>query len=581
MRMRFSAEDDEFDAFQESSVDLVDRFAAWMRRQGMRADPSDVSMLLEWRYNYADGALDVWTVGDVEEFLLEWCPRKLSADPDDVEDLPGSIAAWVEFLAHEGLLANGSDAASRVREYCAGITSRFRAEMADPRNFGMAKSLFTGGALPIEPVELPESVGPVRMPRPEDIVEVVRTGHVLPMARKLAQFCAPPGRKLTAKGNLRLADARAAVVALDTGDDPGLGGFRTFQSAEELPVLSSCIRIGIAAGAVRRHDGRLIAVARFAKLDDVTAHDALARAGLAAALAANSGDRYEEALAEITDNLLAMLLDGPVEGADLLDLTEQVLMSRFPVGMNTIRALVPSTAKRITHALHWLDLVDLEMVQCDDCPDDHPMFELTPAGVRPAAERVRAVGVDVVELPDPAEAVAAELVAGIMVTGPAFTGDVQVWLAAQADAGVAVDELGAAVVAAEREPAEVLVALTMLEELELSGLPEAVHRHLSAVHESLLLPWLVQHGQVDDTNIDPAMMVRSIVDVAAVMIDLGAPGDAVDAFLGPEAIPMLRDIWRLDHPRLAEVLESVGRQHPVKAIAKEARRSLMKLRSRR
>lgn len=580
MRMHFSAEDDEFDAFREASAALTDRFAAWVQRHGLRADPSDVSILLDWRYSYADGVLDVWTCADVEEFLLEWCPRKLSADPEDVEGLPGSVAAWVDFLAHEGLLADGGDPPGRIRDYCAAVPSRFRAAMADPRNFGMAKSLFAGGAPLVEPVELPASVGPVRMPRPEEIAGSIRDGHALPMARALAQFCAPPGRKLTAKGNLRLADAREAVAALGTGDDPEQGGYRRLGSAEELPGLSTWVRLGLAAGAVRRHDGRLVAVARFAKLDDVAAHAALARAGFTETLNVANGDLFTAAVAEATDVLLTMLLDGPVESVEALDLVEQVLASRFAVRENLIEALVPSTISRITDLLHGLDLLTLEMVACDDCPVDHPMFELTPAGVPHAVERVRAAGIDVVLLPDPAEASATELVTGIMVFGPDFAADVRVWLAAQADAAVALDELAATVVDAERAPGEVMVALSLLEELRLPSLHEAVHRHRSGPHEALLLPWLIEHGQIDAATADPALIIRSIVDVAAAMIDIGSPDDAVDAFPGPDAVPLLRDLWRLDHPRLAEVLELVGQRHPVKAVAKEARRSLMKLRGR-
>ncbi len=579
MRMRFSAEDDEFGEFREAAAELVDRFAAWVRRHDVPADPSDVQILLEWRYSYADGVLDVWTRADVEEFLLEWCPRKVSAEPDDVAGLPGSIAGWVDFLAHDGLLATGSDSPSVIREFCGGITTRFRAEMADPGNFGMAKSLLGGGEWTASPVRLPASVGPVRIPRPEEIAEVVRDGNALPAARALAQFCAAPGRKLTAKGNLRLADARELVALLGTGDDPDLGEVRTLQSAEQLPGVSTWVAIGLAAGVVRRHNGRLVAVARFAQHDDVAAHAALVRAGLAGGLRTDDGEAFATDAGEVADHLLAMLLEGPADGADALGLIEEVLAARHPRGV--LQWLVPATTSRILEVLGGVDLIDIEMVECTDCPEDHPVIELTPAGVPHAVERVRTAGVDVSVLPDPAEACAVELLSGIMTAGPAFTTDLQVWLAAQPDAAVAVDELGAAVVVPEREPAEVLMALMLMEELKLPGLPEAVHRHVSGVHQALLTPWLIGQGQIDDAEVDPAIMARSVIDVAAVMIDIGAPDVAVDAFPGPDALPMLREVWRLDHPRLPEVLEMVGKRHPVKAVAKEARRSLMKLRNRR
>jgi hypothetical protein len=41
-----------------------------------------------------------------------------------------------------------------------------------------------------------------------------------------------------------------------------------------------------------------------------------------------------------------------------------------------------------------------------------------------------------------------------------------------------------------------------------------------------------------------------------------------------------RGIWRLDHPRLPDVLEAIGGHHPDKAVAKAARKALMKHKSR-
>lgn len=51
---------------------------------------------------------------------------------------------------------------------------------------------------------------------------------------------------------------------------------------------------------------------------------------------------------------------------------------------------------------------------------------------------------------------------------------------------------------------------------------------------------------------------------------------------GPDEGPMglLDDIWRLDHPRLAEILDVLGARLPDKTTAKRARRSAVKLRSR-
>ena len=73
---------------------------------------------MDWKFGYGDDALDTWTVGDVGEFLFGWCPRKLSAGPEESAEIPVSVAAFVEFLVHTGQLARGSDLPSEVRRYC-------------------------------------------------------------------------------------------------------------------------------------------------------------------------------------------------------------------------------------------------------------------------------------------------------------------------------------------------------------------------------------------------------------------------------------------------------------------------------
>ena len=140
MRMRFPVEDEQ--AFYARRDALGEQFAAWLNAQKVPGDPNDAGLLMDWKFGYADGALDTWAVADVGEFLFGWCPRKLSAAPDGCAEIPGSVAAFVEFLAHTGLLARGSDLPSQVRSYCERNTARFVREMGDPANFGMAKSLF-------------------------------------------------------------------------------------------------------------------------------------------------------------------------------------------------------------------------------------------------------------------------------------------------------------------------------------------------------------------------------------------------------------------------------------------------------
>src|SRR5206468_1540519 len=130
------------DAYFRRRDELGEQFAQWLDTHGVAGDPNDAGLLMDWKRSYADGRLDNWSVPDVHEFLIEWCPRKLSATPADCAEIPLSVAAFVEFLAHTGMLAPGSAAPPTIRKHCERNVDRFVREMGDPTNFGMAKSLF-------------------------------------------------------------------------------------------------------------------------------------------------------------------------------------------------------------------------------------------------------------------------------------------------------------------------------------------------------------------------------------------------------------------------------------------------------
>jgi hypothetical protein len=75
----------------------------------------------------------------VGEFLFGWCPRKLSAAPDQCAEISGVGGG---FRRVPGPHRPARARHSQVRRYCERNTARFVREMAKPANFGMAKSLF-------------------------------------------------------------------------------------------------------------------------------------------------------------------------------------------------------------------------------------------------------------------------------------------------------------------------------------------------------------------------------------------------------------------------------------------------------
>ena len=88
--MRFSVEDER--AFSARRDALGEQFTRWLNTQNVAGDPNDAALLMDWKFGYADGGLDTWTVADVGEFLLGWCPRKLSAAPEECAEIPVSVA---------------------------------------------------------------------------------------------------------------------------------------------------------------------------------------------------------------------------------------------------------------------------------------------------------------------------------------------------------------------------------------------------------------------------------------------------------------------------------------------------------
>ena len=171
--------------------------------------------------------------------------------------------------------------------------------MADPANFGMAKSLLGGldgtdpealleqlaqltGASADEVLEPSTSREPrwsdrSEAPTDDEVAAAIARARTFAQVRGLAARCGPPGLTLTAKGNLRLADARRLTVELETGEEPERPTASSAPRAE-LPYLSWLVNTAIAAGAVRRLRGRLVAVARFADRSDRDAYERVVRA---------------------------------------------------------------------------------------------------------------------------------------------------------------------------------------------------------------------------------------------------------------------------------------------------------------
>jgi hypothetical protein len=213
------------------------------------------------------------------------------------------MGSFLSFLDDEALLGPGSAPLDRLIEAVDSLAEQFVVAMADRSRFGLAKSMFTAatdeGVDMTDPDELhawmerfnelPEaerrrllpdsafssppprrSLPPVALPADDDVAASREAAPILSMFRDLADYVGA-GRKLTQMGHLTLADARALVDLLGTGDlvDRQIGD-RTFRttSSDKLYRLLQVFAWAKKAGVVRVAHGKVVATKRGLELAD-------------------------------------------------------------------------------------------------------------------------------------------------------------------------------------------------------------------------------------------------------------------------------------------------------------------------
>ena len=83
------------------------------------------------------------TPAETAEILFEIFPRKVSVEPDAAQEIVAELRAFWQFLKRTRSLEKADTILDLLTDEDA---DRLEAELADPENFGMAKSIFTAGA---------------------------------------------------------------------------------------------------------------------------------------------------------------------------------------------------------------------------------------------------------------------------------------------------------------------------------------------------------------------------------------------------------------------------------------------------
>lgn len=120
----------------------IDDLRAWGRTRDVDVDADEVRLLCD----YASDYLGVDELGDFtpetfDELLLSIYPRKVIAPPESAPETIAAARTFVDYLGESGRASAPSVA--RMHERLDDIEPRMVEALADPANFGMAKSLFS------------------------------------------------------------------------------------------------------------------------------------------------------------------------------------------------------------------------------------------------------------------------------------------------------------------------------------------------------------------------------------------------------------------------------------------------------
>src|SRR5580658_7809893 len=643
--MRLQIGQDDETGFERAKDWLLDGFGRWLREERQLDDGlvgiavGDAEIALAWKFGYDDGHLGRWSTGDVTEFLFGWCPRKLSVTQEDSVSIPGSVAAFTDYLAARGLLAGGSSSGETLRATATSAVADFVAEMGNPANFGMAKSLFAAAAerghdlhdeaslagwmnefnslgddernailadqLPGAQLAMPP-LPPVVLPSQEAIEESRASAPVLAMFAKLAEFVGT-GRRLTNNGNLSLADAKELVGLLGTGDtvDERSGGkVYLTRSSADLPVLRLVFTWAKKARIVRVQHGKVLATKRGLNLAASPAGmfdavlDALLAAGPVTVQRHSKAWPFWPEADRAIDAMTLPLLVRPYTARCLVPLAEltepaaQAVLKMFTFGS--------WPQENVTLRVGWLiaavmDALELAGVVRRVVPedDDHDSavrrpggeVELTAAGLASVQRLLTAAGFDA-----PVAGRWADASAEDMLTGAggddwmSFFAEIDAWRQRRTP-DQALAELAAAVRQLE-DPGLQNVALTIMSDIG-PELAEPYIREMPGERSAVrgfALCWLADHDSLDARGLyDPDDLESFTYVLAHRLVTAENAGLlACLAVVGDETAQarVVTELGRKAAPPTGAVLEAIGQSHQAKSVAKAARKALFVMRSR-
>ncbi|MFD5631659.1 hypothetical protein [Streptomyces sp. NPDC127072] len=466
---------------------------------------------------------------------------------------------------------------------------------------------------------------PVRLHSEAELARDALAAPLLSRAARLARWAGPdirvgPGGELTeeqlpgAAAELGLTGDDAAAfageawrVAVDTGlvdivdEEEG-----TVTTGEDLALLTSGAPQDVLGVWLSALD-TVLADATVPDLDDLV--EAMDESG---EIDLSSLDWDPEAEADFLDGVLGNLYlltvgeEGPGDGPVPLPALAASMIVPDDMGepTNDVLEQVSDAMMRLDDQFRLLEpigIVDFQpvdealMAEPDDERADpaasfddtdvtrYGMVRLTPLGLYGIRARLLEAGLSAPAVGDLADKGADALLDGTSAFPPAAAqAETEQWLARReplpaarellaaargADAGAPLRRLrcqqALSLVGADAEPA----LREVLDDAELGGLARV---------------WLSEHGAADVPVPSEAMVFWLTVDTLAAQ--LAAEGNSTELQALVEGLAQQHSgffaaAWRVEHPATPDVLEAMGRLHPDKKVAKEARKAAFKARS--
>lgn len=648
MKMTFGPDDDT--VFEATCQELLRGFTAFLKPLQLDADPHDLDLLLTWKRNYGDGRLGHWTRNDLTDFLLGWCPRKLSATASEVHSLPATVGMAMSFLAQEKL--HSGEPVNVLLNHAIAQQDDFLEQMDNPANFGMAKSLLgqfdlgpeeagptdfyraldefgtrpqaeresiianlaPDGTSPLaemlglDPSQLPagledpETLGPVMMPSQEDVRISAAASPLLAGFVTIAEYIGVGGKTLTARGNLKIADAVALADLLHTGEEAEYQiGTRTFKrkSAHDFPRVDHWQWWAWELGVIRPKGNQIVANGAWLRRCKNDPIEELKKAFFEVydnfGLLGSMGSRRPMPIAEALDELVDVML-GRMLQAESTEFDELVAVTEPLVDELGIQRLPDQLARTWDRMITLLEQIGILTQEGAIQPAPRGLrgarsggtLRLTPIGIVIAVELARHAGIAVEEIPPAKELHPADLVS--LTETQALSPEewwtlVDRWLEAGDEESKLQDLItqlgisnlgGLAVILQEATPSwrSRLVPL-------LRAQLDSTERESYGIR-TVAINWLVQIDALDVDELAPEIWRDTALISLAILAERD-PSSVVEILTSDksreEQLNLIAEAGRLLIFGVVSLLEAIATEHPDKVVAKAARKELFRVRS--